>query len=271
MSRLAICLALLATLSAGSSSALVSQGADEPEAVIRQLFLAIYSNDAATYNRITTEHPQRGLLTTGGSVNSAALRRLEEDPEGLQVREMRPVLHQGKPVESAGKAPVGATGLYMAAHQGGPMVVPVVRRADGWKVDVRWWIAAAEMARSNVTPDPAHVAVRSLLSAMLRLDRSRAARYITRAENLDALFAGAPRQREPSGVLDAAVEEMPLVEIASGEFQPMPTGRIVEGGSTADRKVLVGMFGPIGMAFVVHRSGNVWRVDVEPYFLLMMQ
>ena len=271
MSRLVIGLALLAAVSAEPSSALASQGTDEPEAVIRQLFLAIYSNDAAAYNRITTEHPQRRLLTTGGSVNSAALRRLQDDPEGLQVREMRPVLHQGKPVELGGKAPVGSTGLYMAAHQGGPMVVPVRRHADAWKVDVRWWIAAAEMTRGQITPDPAHVAVRSLLSAMLRLDRSRAVRLITRAENLEALFAGAPSQREPSGVLDAAVEEMPLVEIAAGEFFPMPSGRVVEGGSRSDRKVLVGMFGPIEMVFVVHRSGNDWRIDVEPYFLLMMQ
>ena len=271
MSRLVVCLALLAALSAGSSSAWVPQGDDGPEAVIRQLFLAIYGNDAAAYNRITTEHPQRALLTTGGSVNTAALRRLQDDPEGLQVQEMRPVLHQGKPLERAAEAPVGSTGLYMAAHQGNPIAVPVVRRADGWKVDVRWWIAGAEIGRGAAMPAPAHVAVRSLLAAMLRLDRNRAARYITRADNLDALFAGAPSQREPSGVLDATVQEMPLVEIGSGEFYPMPSGRIIEGGSTADRKVLVGMFGPIEMAFVVRRSGSDWRVDVEPYFLLMMQ
>ena len=106
---------------------------------------------------------------------------------------------------------------------------------------------------------------------MLRLDRARAARFLTDARNLELLFAGAPRYREPSGVLDAAVEEMPLVEIGAGEFFPMPTGRTVEGGSTAARRVVAGMFGPTEMAFVVRKLGAEWRVEAEPYFVLMNQ
>jgi hypothetical protein len=108
-----------------------------------------------------------------------------------------------------------------------------------------------------------------LLASLLRLDRTRAQRYITDARGIDLLFDGAPSQRDPSGVLDASVEEMPLVEVGPGEFFPMPTGRIVEGTQAPDKKVIVGWFGPIEMPFVLHRAGTGWRIEPEPYLALM--
>jgi hypothetical protein len=88
---------------------------------------------------------------------------------------------------------------------------------------------------------------------------------------MELLFGGAPRQREPSGVLDAAVAEMPLVEIEPGEFARTPSGKIVEGVRAGDRKVIVGLFGPVEIPFVVRRVAAGWRVDAEPYFALMLQ
>jgi hypothetical protein len=57
--------------------------------------------------------------------------------------------------------------------------------------------------------------------------------------DMNLLFEGAPRQRAPSGVLDATVFEMPLVEIEPDEFAPTPTGKMVEGVRAPDRKVFV--------------------------------
>jgi hypothetical protein len=263
--------AFVATLLMGLGSlAALAQGSDDPEGVIRQLVLAIYSNDVEAYNRVTTEDPLRARLTAGGSANPDRLRRLKEDPDGLQIEERRPTLYRGKPIE-AGFTPVGATALYTVAYQGGPMVVPMVKRPEGWKVDVRWWIAGQQMSMSSVPPAPEHQVIRSLLAAMLDLNRNRAAGYLTNARGLDLLFLGAPSSREPSGVLEAAVGEMPLVEIGAGEFHAMPSGRLVEGGSTDARKIIVGLFGPIEIPFVVTRIGGNWRVEAEPYFVMMMQ
>ena len=148
----------------------------------------------------------------------------------------------------------------------------LVRKPEGWKVDLRWWIAMTDLMAGKLPPqDSPEVAIRSLLASMLRLDRARAQRYISDAKGIDLLFDGAPRQREPSGVLDASLGEMPLVEIAPGEFFPMPTGRIVEGTQGTDQKVIVGWFGPVEMPFVLHRAGTGWRVEPEPYFALMNQ
>jgi hypothetical protein len=117
--------------------------------------------------------------------------------------------------------------------------------------------------------DSPEFAIRSLLEAMLRLDRAAAARFAAPGADMELLFDGAPRQREPSGVLDAAVFEMPLVEIEPGEFARTPTDKVVEGTQAADRKVLVGQFGPVEIPFVVRRVGTAWRVEAEPYFVLM--
>ena len=265
-----LALAFCAIASVAPHQAGQDRDASNRESVIRQLVLATYSRDVQAFNRITIEHPLRSRLTTGGSPNSEGLRRMKEDPESLQIREQRPVLFKGKPVLT-GAPPVGSTAFYIVAHQGGPMVVPMVKRPEGWKVDVRWWIAGQQMSMSSVPPTQEHNVIRALLAAMLDLDKSEAAKYLTDAKGLDVLFVGAPRSREPSGVLEAAVMEMPLVEVGTGEFYALPTGKVVEGGSTETRKVIVGLFGPVEIPFVVARVGGSWRVQPEPYFMLMLQ
>ena len=249
------------------------QAPDTPEAVIRRLVLAIYRNDATEYNAVTVEHPLRSRLTAEGRANPQGLKRLTDDPSGLQIRQQRPMLSRGVPVQpsAAGDVPVGTTTLYMVSHGGGPIVVPLVRRPEGWRVDIRWWIASTDLmssARANPAGSPDR-SIRALLASMLRLDRQRASTFITDPRAVGTLFAGAPRSREPSGVLDATAEEMPLVEIGAGEFYPAPSKRVVEGGSTDDRKVLVGLFGPVEIPFVVRRIQNGWKVEAEPYFLFM--
>jgi len=250
------------------------RGQDDPDPVIRSLVKALYATDVKAFEAVTLPHPLRSRLTSGGSVNEDGLRELREDPQGLQIRQMRPFMFQGKPVTlgTNSRYAVGTTALYMVAHHRQPMVMALTRRPEGWKVDLRWWIAMTELMSGKLPPaDSPEVAIRSLLAAMLRLDRARAQRYITDARGIELLFGGAPSQREPSGVLDASVGEMPLVEVGAGEFFTMPSGRIVEGSQTPDRKVMVGWFGPVEMPFVLHRAEAGWRVEPEPYFALMNQ
>jgi len=270
MPRSALALAVIACLS--SSLPVSTQGGkDDPEPVIRAMVLAMYSNDVAAYDKVTVAHPMKSRLTSGGRVNESALQELKENPGGLQMREQREKLFQGKPatVGANGRFPTGTTALYRVSHRSS-MVVPLVRRDDGWKVDVRWWIAMTQMMSGPPPPpgSPDRV-IRSMLAAMLRLDRAGAGKFLTDARNIDALFAYAPRQREPSGVLDATVEEMPLVEIEPDEVYPVPVGPPVQGTREADRKVLVGLFGPVEMPFVLRKIGSDWRVVAQPYFVLM--
>jgi hypothetical protein len=249
-------------------------GRDDPSPVIRSLVQAMYANDVAAYNKLTLPHPLRSRLTSGGRVNESGLKELKDDPGGLQIKMKRPFEFRGKEAKpgSGGQYPVGTTAHYVVSHRGGPMVMGLVRQPDGWKVDLRWWIAMTDMmAGKEPAKDSPDFAIKSMLMAMLQLDRREAAGFITDARGLDLLFDGAPRQREPSGVMEASVAEMPIVEIGSGEFTPLPTGGVVEGVQTAERKVLVGWFGPIELPFVVRRAGGAWKVEPQPYFALMEQ
>jgi hypothetical protein len=271
-------LVLLALMVLVCASAVRLQGqsaADDPAPVIRSLVMAIYGNDVASYNEITLPHPLRSRLTTGGRVNESMLRQLKENPAGLQIKARRPLLFEGREAKIGANRqyPAGTTGLYLVAHGSGPMLVGVVRRPEGWRVDLRWWIAMTDLAAGvQAKRDTPEFAIRSLLMALLQRDRRAAGRLITDVRGaLDTVFAGAPSQREPSGVLDATAMEMPLVEIGPGEFAVTPTGRIVEGLQAADRKILVGWFGPIEMPFVMRRAGSSWRIEPEPYLAAMNQ
>jgi len=262
-------LALSLTVSLVSATAAQSSG-DRPEPVILALVKAIYANDPAAYNAVTVPDPRRTRLTSGGRLNDAKLRQLQEDPDSLQMRSRRPFLFRGTEakLDAAGRYPVGTTALYMVAHGGGPMVVTLVRQPDGWSVDLRWWLAMLELQTAAPKAGTPEFAARALIASIVAMDRKAAAKYVTPGADISLLFLGA--QREPSGQLDALAMEMPVVELKPGECYPM-TDRVVEGSSRPDVKVLLGLFGVIEVPFVVRKIGSAWRVEPQPYFSLIMR
>jgi hypothetical protein len=242
-----------------------------PEATILALFRAMYASDVAAFERLTVPHPQRSRLTAGGQRNEDRLRALGDDPASVQIKIEREFQLKGKAVsaDAKGEYPTGTTARYAAAHQGSPMVVSLVKQADEWKVDPRWWIAMTQLTGAEPPRESPDYAIKNLLLAMLALNRTAALRFIVPGMQADVLWTGAPWSREPSGVLEASVVEMPLVEIGPGEFVEMPSGRVVEGVTAPDRKVLVGLFGPTEMGFAVQRTGTEWKLEAEPYFELL--
>ena len=260
-----LCLCLL-------TGAAARAAADRPERAVRAFIRALAMHDTQAFSRAIRPDPRASRfinpqpLTSEGQVEAA--RRLET----LQVSRRDDVLLRGKPVDAdaQGDYPVGSVGRFIASGNGGPAVVTLVREADGWKVDLRWWLAMLDMANA---PPPAagspDRAIRSLTLALIALDRNEALRFATPGAEIRVLFAGAPSVREPSGVLEATAMEMPLVEVGPGEFYRMPSGRVVEGATTVDRKVIVGQFGSVEMPFALRRVGGAWRVEAEPYFLLI--
>ena len=260
-----VCLCVLA----GAGARAATGG---PEGAVREFIQALAMHDAQAFSRAIRPDPRASRfinpqpLTPEGRVEAA--RRLET----LQIRRGDDVLLRGKPVDAdaQGDFPVGSVGRFIASGAGGPAVVTVVREPEGWKVDLRWWLAMLDMTNGQppAAGSPDH-AIRSLTLALIALDRDEAVRFVAPGAEISMLFAGAPSVREPSGVLEATAMEMPLVEVAAGEFYRMPSGRIVEGSTAADRKVIVGLFGPVEMPFVLRRMGGAWRVEAEPYFALI--
>ena len=93
------------------------------------------------------------------------------------------------------KYPVGTTVRYEAAYRS-PMVVSLVRRPEGWRIDLRWWLAMMEMQRGpgpqEGTPD---YAVRALTASLVSLDRKSAAMFATAVANLNLVSRAHPRRR----------------------------------------------------------------------------
>jgi hypothetical protein len=206
-------------------------------------------------------------------VNVEAKEELEQNPEAVQLRVTRPYQFRGREArpDANGEYPIGTTVRFSVAYRY-PMVVSLVRTLEGWRIDLRWWLAMLDMASGPPPrPDSPEYAARALIASLVELDREAAAEFVTPDADLDALFAGAPSEPEPSDQLGLLVVEMPLVEIGPGEFCKMPSGRVVEGLRRDDMKVLVGIYGPLEMPFVVQRIGTRWRVQPEPYFALILQ
>jgi hypothetical protein len=248
-----------------SGAALAQGKADSPEPTIFALVKAMFANDVESYNRVTIPDARRSRLTTGGRMNAAALERLEQNPGSLQMNSRRPFLYRGREAspDASGNYPVGTTALYSVANGGNSMVAPLVRQADGWKVDVRWWLAMMDIQTGPEPRNTPAYAARALTASLAAMDRESAAKFATPGASLDLLFRGA--QREPSGVFDALAMEMPLVELRPGEFFPIDE-RVVEGGTSPDQKLLLGLFGVVEIPFVVRRVGGDWRVEPQSFY-----
>ncbi len=264
--------AIFVGLTLWAATSLSQSAASSPDKVIVALLRAMYAADGKSFAALTVPDPGIGVLTRGGSVNHDGLRELDEDPRGVQIITKRAPEYRGTPAraDASGKYPVGTTALYVVAHHRSPLVMVLQMTASGWKVDPRWWIGMVGLASSDAPKQgtPAYAA-RRLLSAMIAGDKAEAARIAVPGASMALLFDGAPSQREPSGVLDAAADEMPIVELKPGEFRRLPTGQVVEGSSRPDVKLLVGMLGPVEIPFIVRQIGGSWRVEPQPYFMLI--
>jgi hypothetical protein len=249
-----------------------SRAADAPERAVREFITALAMHDTQAFARAIRPDPRASRFINPQALTQEqradAVRRLET----LQVRATDDVLLRGKPVkpDAQGDYPVGTVAHYVASGNGGPALVTLVRETAGWKVDLRWWLAMVDLenAPEPIAGSPEH-SIRSLLLALIGLDREEAMRYAVPGADVNLLFGGAPSTREPSGVLEASAMEMPLVEVGAGEFYRLPSGRVIEGAAAADRRVFVGQYGPVEIPFVLRRTGGAWRVEPEPYFLLI--
>jgi hypothetical protein len=243
------------------------------ETKVREFLRALVMHDAQAFAKAIVPDSRSGRLLNPQPLTPEAREEGERRLESLQIKLEDAFLLRGEPVKADGKGdyPVGTMGHVMAASNGGPSIVTVVRRPEGWRVDLRWWLAMVELSNASGPPEkgsPEYV-VKSLTLAMIALNRDEAMKYAVPGADVNLLFDGAPPYREPSGVLEGAAMEMPLVEVGPGEFYRMPSGRVVEGVKAADRKVLVGQFGPTEMPFALTRVNGEWRVEAEPYFAVI--
>lgn len=244
---------------------------DSPEPVIRAFYRAILSGDVSAYHKVIVMDPLADKFLPREAPSPERTREIAMDSREFSLRQTQPFRTRGRDVgvDATGRYPVGTTARYLANFPNSLTIVTLVRKPDGWRVDMRWWEALVTLAQAGPAPgSPEHV-VKTLTAALVMLRRDEAKKAIVPDGKLEVLFAGAPPAPEPSDQMLSLVGEMPVVEIGPGEFVQMPSGAVVEGVRDPVKKVLVGLYGPRELPFVVEKVGAEWRVAVEPYFAVL--
>lgn len=247
---------------------------DNPEPVMQAVIRAMLAGDQPGLEKHTLPHPQRALLLKNAPRGGDEPNRLMEETRELKFRQVRNYRLNGRPVQAAASGyPVGTTARFMAPVHGTLTVITVVKTAEEWKVDLRWWIEMIEMARrDSISKESPEYVIKSFVLALLRLNKTEARKFVTPETDMSMVFAGAPPYAEPSDQLPMLAIEMPLVEALPEESYLLPSGQIARGSEKPDeRKVLVGLFGPTEMVFEVIKVKTEWKVIGLSYFRLLNQ
>lgn len=250
-----------------------SMAADDPEAVVRAFLLAAYSHDAALFNALTFPPSSSSVLLSTEPVPKARRAEIETETKTLQLKRLQPFRQRGIVVNPGlgGVYPDGTTTRYSTSFDGDFTVISVVKKEGRWLVDVRWWLKVMEMSLrdESTRTDEKELVIKKFLLNLLRLNRRAVSESLVPGADIDIAFQGAPRVPEPSDVLPSLAIEMPLVEAEADEVYPLLSGQLVKKGATGEEAVMVGLYGPFEMVFLLRRVQGQWRIVPEPYYRII--
>jgi hypothetical protein len=246
--------------------------ADDPEAVVKNFLRAAYSHDAAQFKALV--FPRSSAEVLGGKDPVSSERRAEIDSELklLQLRQRQPFRRLGVIVNPDPNGyPDGTTTRYSTSFLGSYTVITLVKKEGRWLVDTRWWLKLREMSLRGEKnqPDEKELLIKQFLLDLLRLDRRAVIKSLVPGANADIAFEGAPQVPEPSDVLPSLAIEMPLVEADPDEVYPLLSGKLVKGSAAAGETVMVGLYGPFEMVFLLRKIEKEWRIVPEPYYRII--
>lgn len=258
-------------LGLGLAFASSSLAADNPEAVVRSFLRAAYSHDVAHVTALVIPQSSAGLLVSTGPVPDEKLAEIEAKAKSLELRQLQPFRQRGVAVAPGPDAnyPDGTTTRYMTSFDGDSTIVSLVKKEGRWLVDARWWLTLREMSlRDDKTRlDDKEVLIKRFLLELLRLNRNAVSERLIPGADVGIVFEGAPRQPEPSDVLPSLAIEMALVEAEPDEVYPLLSGKLVK--RSADETVMVGLYGPFEIVFLLRRIKGEWRIAPEPYYRIL--
>jgi hypothetical protein len=255
-------------LVATNTNAQAASAKDSPEPVLREFLVALYSNDKPAYLKTVFDPMGADSLVGTQPVTAEQIEAVRHEAEGAQLRQSTAFTFEGKPVASA-PYPTGTKATYMTAFRGSNLAIPVILGADGWRVDVRFWLEMQKMRKENITEaDPRIVAKKFVFYEL--------------SNNLDKLNSvsltpvtgdqvGIPNGL-PGGDLDQVLSlciEMPVVHARPGETFMSPSGQRLRQGEKAGDEVYIALMGPVELPIVLRKQGTEWKVVPENYFRLL--
>lgn len=250
-----------------------SMAADDPEDAVRAFTRAAYSHDAAQFKALVFPPAAVGVLLSNEPVTKEKLKEIDTDVKALRLEQLQPFRMRGVVVSPGpgGTYPDGTTTRYKTSFQGDQTVISLVRKEGHWLVDARWWLKMMEMAQREEKdkPDEKELAIKRFLLNLLRLNRRAVAESLVPGADLNIAFEGAPQVPEPSDVLPSLAVEMPLVEAESDEVYALLSGKLAKKDAARDEVVMVGLYGPFEMVFLLRRLNGTWRIVPEPYYRIL--
>ena len=247
--------------------------ADDPEAVVRSFTRAAYSHDATQFNALVFPRVGADVLLSSEPVTKERLKEIETEARALRPKQLQPFRHRGVVVGpgSDGGYPEGTTTRYRTSFQGDQTIVSMVKKEGHWLVDVRWWLKIREMSlrQEKDKPEEKELVIKKFLLNLLRLNRAAVSQSLVAGSDIEIAFEGAPRVPEPSDVLPSLAIEMPLVEAEGDEVYPLLSGKLVKKDAARGEVVMVGLYGPFEMVFLLRRVDGNWRIVPEPYYRII--
>lgn len=238
-----------------------------PEAAAKAFLYAFYACDAAEYQAWIVPEPGSAEILGTQRPTDEELATLRTQIDGLNLSQATAFNLDGSRIRKAGAAcPVGTKTSYMTGFRGAPFLVPMLRTAAGWRVDVRFWLAMKRMATAPMQESDPEIIAKAFLFHILAKEPEKLAALADGAIDGKAYTAA---NHLPGGDLDQILSlciEMPIARARAGEAFRLPSGELVRGDSQADRLVLVGLMGPVEIPFVLKRRAGGWKIVPQRYF-----
>lgn len=253
----------------GVAAVTVADSTDPREAA-RVFLYALYANDSAAFRRAIVPEPGSEVMLGADRISPAGLTRLRAEVAAVRLSTGAPLAYEGAPARpnADGTYPIGTRGTLVTGFRGTPMVVPVVRTDDGWKVDVRFWLAMIREARSQPDESSPELRAKAFLCYSLANQPEELAPLSATPIDARALMKGYDLR---AGDLDQVLSlcgEMPVVRARPGETVRVGASLVTarDGGDTL---VLIGLMGQVEVPFLLRRVSGEWKVAPQPYFQML--
>ena len=256
---------ILATITLLSGCVAPGPASTSATTVIRGFMVALYSNDHAGYDAHILPCNGSELLLGESTLTEVDVAKVRHDVAAMRLLQTDPYRYLGADVaaDRKGRHPTGTKATFMTQFRGVNLVIPVVNTVDGWKVDVRYWLA---MRKEYEESDP-EVVAKKFLYFLIQLQEKEIRGVTTSGADLKTLLKG---QAPIEDQYYALALEMQIVQATEGEAMRLPGGRVLKAGnSTESRKWVIGMYGPYQLLFELAREGDVWKTVPRDYLSII--
>lgn len=226
-----------------------------------EYLLTLYSNDRLGNEKVRFPGPEGATLVGRAVLSDEKLALVREEVSGLKLGLVESFRLQGRAIkpDSKGEYPVGTSVSFTTQARGVILLIPVVKLASGWKVDVRFWLAVRKKCKEN---DP-EVVTRKFLYGLISRKENELKEFVVPGSDLRSIIKGkAPVEDQ----YYALALEMPVVDSMEGEGMLLADGTAVTvQQSTPQSKWLTGLYGYYKLVFELRLEKDKWRVVPRDY------